>query len=298
MKGILKFIPLIILSTACSTDPVINMQARFIDTGISRGEWVSIPKGKYYHGMHSHDSIIDYDYKIMKTQVTNQQYLDFLEAALAEEYIKIEDGAVKGYYPGERFDAYNHEVEITEGDKILIPLDEPGGHIHFGDGNFYLDKGFENHPVVMVSWFGAWAYSEYYGFRLPRESEWEKAARGPDKRAYPWGDEIEPDIANYNHRKHKLDNIMEVTAARTTPVGFYNGNSYNGMQTRENKNFYGLYDMAGNVWEWTADDYPDLHYRFMRGGSFTNYSYNLTVWARNNAGPDHYSFNIGFRCVR
>ncbi|MGD9899357.1 MAG: formylglycine-generating enzyme family protein, partial [Calditrichaceae bacterium] len=57
-------------------------------------------------------------------------------------------------------------------------------------------------------------------------------------------------------------------------------------------------DMAGNVWQWCGDDYPDLHYRYMRGGSRNNYEYNLFTWARNSAGPDFYSMYIGFRCVR
>lgn len=55
--------------------------------------------------------------------------------------------------------------------------------------------------------------------------------------------------------------------------------------------------MGGNVWQWVGDDYKKVHYRYMKGGSFTNYEYNLFVWARNSAGPDHYSINLGFRCA-
>ena len=56
--------------------------------------------------------------------------------------------------------------------------------------------------------------------------------------------------------------------------------------------------MGGNVWQWLSDDYSKVHYRYMRGGSFTNYEYNIFVWARNDAGADFYNINIGFRCAR
>ena len=56
--------------------------------------------------------------------------------------------------------------------------------------------------------------------------------------------------------------------------------------------------MAGNVWQWVGDDYPDQHYRYMRGGSKESYAYNLRIWTRNSAGPTFYSPSVGFRCVR
>lgn len=56
--------------------------------------------------------------------------------------------------------------------------------------------------------------------------------------------------------------------------------------------------MGGNVWQWTGDDYPDQHYRYMRGGSFYTYEVDLRVWKNNSAGPQHYSPEVGFRCSR
>jgi formylglycine-generating enzyme required for sulfatase activity len=86
--------------------------------------------------------------------------------------------------------------------------------------------------------------------------------------------------------------------SRTSPVGFYNGRSYDGSVTLDSASPYGLYDMAGNVWQWTGDVYEGQHYRYLRGGSKDTYEMDLRVWVRNNATPTYYSPGVGFRCVR
>jgi formylglycine-generating enzyme required for sulfatase activity len=204
---------------------------------------------------------------------------------------------VLGYYPGDPFDGYKHEFEITAGDKMYLNLAEPGMRIKFNNNTFSVVSGYENHPVTFVSFFGANAYAEFYGWRLPSEIEWEKAARGTDGRTYPWGEKITGNSANYLS-SHTLFEKMYGEQITTTPVGFFNGKTYDGYKTIDHKSPYGLYDMAGNVWQWCGDDYPDLHYRYLRGGSRTNYEYNLFTWARNSAGPEFYSMYIGFRCAR
>ena len=178
-----------------------------------------------------------------------------------------------------------------------MPLNEPDLRITFDGETFSALPGYENHPMVYVTWFGAEAYCDFYAWRLPTELEWEKAARGTDGRAYPWGNEIERNLANYYDSRDPAETIFG-KQGDTTPVGFYNGQSYDGYQTGAAVSPYGLYDMAGNVWQWTADDYPYVHYRFMRGGSRGDYENFLRVWARNNAGPDHAGPSVGFRCVR
>jgi formylglycine-generating enzyme required for sulfatase activity len=248
-------------------------------------------------GQHEHETLVDYDYEIMVTDVTHAQYAHYLGRALADGLIELSGDQVLGYYPGDEFHAHEHEERIDPGDYLHVPLGDPGSRLAFDGERFNVLPGYENHPMVLVTWFGAEAYCEYHGWRLPTEIEWEKAARGPDNRPFPWGDEIGPENANY----YSSYDIFEKTLGKggsTTPVGFYNGREYDGFQTQDSPSPYGLYDMAGNVWQWTGDVYPEQHYRYMRGGSKDNYAYNLRVWTRNSAGPTYFSPAVGFRCAR
>jgi formylglycine-generating enzyme required for sulfatase activity len=151
--------------------------------------------------------------------------------------------------------------------------------------------------MVLVTWFGAKAYCDFYGWRLPTEVEWERAARGIDGRPFPWGSEIGRNHANF-YSSHDLFEKIIGGQGETTPVGFYNGGTYDGYVTLKAVSRPGLYDMVGNVWQWTGDVYEDQHYRYMRGGSRMDYEYNLMVRTRNSAGPDYYSPSVGFRCAR
>jgi len=101
--------------------------------------------------------------------------------------------------------------------------------------------------MTVVTWFAAKEYCEFSGWRLPSEVEWEKASRGTDNRAFPWGETIERTIAN---RYASQDPFAAVAGRQgdTTPVGFYNGGVYNGFRTQDARSPHGLYDMAGNVW--------------------------------------------------
>ena len=137
-----------------------------------------------------------------------------------------------------------------------------------------------NCPVVGVSWFDAKAYCDWARVRLPTEAEWERAARGPKGREYPWGnEEPDPDLANY--RETKLE--------RVSPAGLFPRGS-----TPD-----GIADLAGNVWEWVDDWYDDSkEERVLRGGSWNYNSANLSASRRNLSPPGYWVDVIGFRCAR
>jgi formylglycine-generating enzyme len=301
--------------SACSAAPNIGaVTPPYVDTGIDPESWVVIPAGTFPYGQHDHPTLVEYDYEIMVTPVTNEQYATFLNEALAAgvirigevevetgEQIWIEEG-VAGYYPGEPYDGYKHEEEIKAGDKLYIPLNDEGLRLVYDGQQFTAIPEYRNHPMTMVTWFGANAYCEFYDGRLPAEIEWEKAARGTEfvdgaGLPFPWGTEIEPNNANY-YSSFDLFEKMFGKLGNTTPVGFYNGNTYDGYETLDSSSPYSVYDMAGNVWQWTGDDYPKQHYRHLRGGSFYSYEVDLRVWKSNSAGPQYYSPAVGFRCVR
>ncbi len=280
---------------------VMNVSAekpmQYVETGVDPNAWALVPAGEFYFGQHQHVKNLDYDYEIMITDVTNQQYAIYLNEALEKGSVYIERDTIWGYHPGDNFDAYLHEWEIPAGDYPHIPISNPGLRLVYKNGVFSPKTGYENHPMVEVSWFGAKAYADFYGYRLPSEQEWEKAARGTGTSDYPWGNTVERNQANFIS-SHNLFEKMFGDVVKTTPVGFYNGKAYDGYQTMEGITPYGLYDMAGNVYQWTGDDHPKVHYRYMRGGSYQSYEYNLRVWPRNSAGPEYTSMSLGFRCAR
>jgi formylglycine-generating enzyme required for sulfatase activity len=138
--------------------------------------------------------------------------------------------------------------------------------------------------MVLVTWFGARAYCDYNGWRLPTEIEWEKAARGTDDRPFPWGDEIERNNAKYHASRDPIEEIAGDLGS-TTQAGYYNGRTYDNYPTLDSASPCGVYDAGGNVWQWTGDVYRDQLYRYMRGGSRANYAVDLRVWTRNSAGP-------------
>ena len=296
MKSIiLPFILLTVLISSCA--PVdLNAPMPTFDTDIDPDSWARVPTGEFYFGQHEDVEETD-AYEIMVTDVTVSQYAAFLNAAQVEGAVKIVDGQVVGNYPGDIFHGVKHEEEINAGDWIFTPLDDPSQRIEFDGTTFSAQSSYGNHPMTMVSWFGAWSYCGYYDYRLPTEIEWEKAARGTDARPFPWGEEITRENANFYASRDPFED-MGSFGSRTSPVGFYNGKKYGDYQTFDSASPYGLYDMAGNVWQWTGDVYEGMHFRFMRGGSKDTYEMDLRVWVRNNATPTYYSPGVGFRCVR
>jgi formylglycine-generating enzyme required for sulfatase activity len=291
-----------IITSCASVD--LNAPVPTFDTGIDPNAWAQVPAGEFFYGQHE-DVESSGAYEIMVTDVTVAQYAKFLTEARGTGDIKLNSKteSVEGYYPGDKFNGVKHEEEISAGYYLYIPFNDPSVRIVATSKiSWGAQKGYENHPMTMVSWFGALGYCQYYGWRLPTEIEWEKAARGPSTgsgptRPFPWGEEIARENANFYASRDPFEN-MNSFGSRTSPVGFYNGKKYGDYQTLDSASPYGLYDMAGNVWQWTGDVHEGMHYRFMRGGSKDTYDMDLRVWVRNNATPTYVSPGVGFRCVR
>ncbi len=290
---------LLAMTLLASCAPVdLNAPLPVYDTGIDPNAWAQVPAGEFHFGQFD-EVASTAAYEIMVTDVTAQQYADYLNAAVADGTLKVEGDSVLGYYPGDPFHGIKHELEIKAGDWQYIPLADPSQRVKFDGARFTVQEGYENHPMTMVTWFGAWGYCQYYGWRLPSEAEWEKAARGADERPFPWGDEILRENANFYSSRDPFED-MSSFGSRTTPVGFYNGKAYDGYQTLNSASPYGLYDMAGNVWQWVGDVQPQPGFsdRWLKGGSKDTYDMNLRVWTRNSAPPMYFSPGVGFRCVR
>jgi formylglycine-generating enzyme len=285
-----------ILASCAPVD--LNAPLPSYNPGVDPNAWAAISAGPFLSGQFNDPASIDYDYEMMVTDVTVAQYVEYLNTALADDSLKVEGDMLTGFYPGDVFHGVKHEVEITGTNYVFVPLQDPASRFTFDGMKFSTIVGYENHPMTDVSWFGAWGYCGNFGWRLPTELEWEKAARGPaDDRPFPWGYEIARENANFYASRDPFEN-MNSFGSRTTPVGFFNGNVYDGYATLNSASPYGLYDMAGNVWQWTGNVYEGQHYRYMRGGSKDTYDMDLRIWVRNNATPTYYSPGVGFRCAR
>ena len=162
--------------------------------------------------------------------------------------------------------------------------------ISFSGEAFSVESRKEYRPVIMVSWYGAKAFAEYYGLDLPREAEWEYACRGGQQCMYGTDDgTISSSKANYDS-----------TFGHPTDVGSYPANSF------------GLNNMSGNVWEWCNDRYDDYSResvtdptgsssgpaRLIRGGGWNSYARACRSAYRARHNPTDTRGKLGFRVVR
>ena len=230
------------------------------------------------------------DFYIDETEVTNAQFAQFLN----EQGNQEEDGETW-------LDVSDEECRIIE------------------RGSQYRSWGdYRDHPVLEITWYGARAYCEWVGGRLPTEAEWEKAASWDpetgDKRVYPWGNEWDDSLVNADHPI----TTTGLSAVRTLPA---DSNSTGASP-------YGVMNMSGNVWEWVADWYASGYYavspsqnptgpesgdyydrsenplgpgsgadKVVRGGSWRSTSDFANTTVRHHWYPA-YSWDVGFRCAR
>jgi formylglycine-generating enzyme required for sulfatase activity len=103
----------------------------------------------------------------------------------------VDGDQIVGFYPGDVFRGVKHEVEISPGDYIIVPLNDPASRFGFDGSTFSTQPGYENHPMTNVSWFGAWGYC---GYIPASEVEWKKAARSTTDEDRSLGDEIARNI--------------------------------------------------------------------------------------------------------
>lgn len=251
-----------------------------------------IPGGKYIYSLTKKEVSIP-DLWFAKFPVTNRQYRSFIDFLAAKSSESVNSLTLKAYTEAlhelarsgdeavNGFDAYL-EKERDLARRFTSPYDD--------DRKFNKDE----QPVVAVSWFGARAYCLWLSllsgeeYRLPTEEEWEWAAGGrreePDRvlevKKYPWGDKPDPTPKHANFGRNE---------GATTPVGRYPDGA-----TPE-----GVYDMAGNVWEWMENWYDERpEYKALRGGSWNYKPELLRCSARNLSDPVFRHYYYGFRVVR
>ena len=308
--------------------PVAPGEARALDASAGM---VWIPGGTFAMGSDEpqmpdahpwHDVTVD-GFWMDRTEVTNEEFARFVDAT---GYVTTAERSLDGaLYPGASAEELRPSgIVFTPPAHAVNRRDPtawwrlvPGASFRHPEGPGSSIVGREHEPVVQVSWYDAAAYAAWAGKRLPTEAEWERAARGGlVKRRFVWGDELTPGgrwLANVWQGRFPSENTRADGFAGAAPVGSYPPNGY------------GLYDVAGNVWEWTADwyrpdyyagsprvnpqgpgdgfdpDEPDIPKRVTKGGSFLcaeDYCRRYEPGGRGKAAPDSGTSHTGFRCVR
>ncbi len=287
-------------------------------------ELVDLPSGSFRMGSTSfypeeapiHTVNVD-AFAIERHPVTNAQFAEFVTAT---RYVTVAEQPIDpALYPGA------DSAELQPGAMVFRPTPGPvalqdwrqwwiwmpgaSWRHPFGPDSDVVERA--NHPVVQVAYPDAAAYARWAGRRLPTEAEWEYAARGGARTTYAWGDEEKPGgtpMANTWQGRFPYRNDGVLGWVGTSPVGEFAPNGF------------GLFDMIGNVWEWTTTEYS-AHHRLdappksccaptgpadptiaqtLKGGSHLcapEYCHRYRPAARSPQSQDTATTHIGFRCV-
>lgn len=188
---------------------------------------------------------IPWSYWLSKYEITVGQYCDFLNTAYAAGKVRRSGQTAVYSITGTNL------IDRMDGQYLLCDIGD-SQRIRWNVNNFEVVGNYTNYPAA-VTWYGAMAWANFYGYDLPTEAEWEKAARGPDfddqdeHCLYTWGNDRTTSKACFNNSYDRTSIDSGCSGAK--PVGYYNGN-----QTPigpDMKNGYGCYDMTGNADEWT-----------------------------------------------
>jgi len=225
---------------------------------------------------------------IDKYEVTNARFQQFVQAT-GYRTDPERDGGGSVYQNGKW-------EPLNTGETWRTPLG-PGSSL----------EGLAEHPVVQVTWRDARAYCKWAGKRLPTEAEWEKAARGTEGLVYPWGQQFDGKRLNFCDRNcdsSGKDSSVDDDYRFSAPVGHY----------AAGKSPYGVYDMAGNVWEWMEDGYDENYYQHspdrnppgpapdsrvvLRGGSWRSGAASARASRRAGEIPGFRNSDVGLRCAK
>ncbi len=205
-------------------------------------------------------------YEAAVTPITNRDLVTIVDYALDRGFVTVDSLAV--WSAAEEPQALVGLGRMDYGEQFGL---------RFADGRLEAVPGYERHPAIGISWYGAGAvagllsYVEGYspvadqrrGYRLPTEAEWEYLARGSDDRLFPWGGALSGRVSNYYRSFDPFEDVNEPftgSGGPTNPAGFFDGSSRNGFQTASDASPFGLRDLVGNVWEWTSDRYDPRYY--------------------------------------
>jgi formylglycine-generating enzyme required for sulfatase activity len=298
-------------------------------------EMVKVPAGQFLMGDYSrsdtrpaHNVRISGAFWIGKYEMTNAQYCKIVNYLVRTGELTVDDKSIR-----------SAKTKLI----VMVLIDVPPFYRQFGiraDPPFVSPvPGKEDHPVIGPTWYAALhvcnglslmegltpAYDipnetwnpKSHGYRLPTEAEWEYAARGTKSNPFPWGSGIGPEIANYFESGDPFEGERPDPAKNggpTTPVGYFNGETHSGFQTKSNASPFGAFDMAGNVSEWCWDTYQSDYYngtpkvdpagpgrgvpKTARGGHWQNRPEDLAAFVRQNHAAGSWPAAVGIRVAR